>query len=618
MHLIRTLFHAGQTALRATLVTSRKAAVSLLFAAALIPMLMLVGVAVDYGMYSEAASELDMAADAAAMHAARVASQLLQQNDPACQTKGVQAGQAWFASQIGRLPQAKKINPPVLTVSCLANRTSVTATASYSGIIIAHFGNLFPNHWPNWPNWNIAGAATAVISNPSYVEVLMLLDNSSSMMIASSQNDIAKMQELTPCSAQGAKEGQVMDYNYSWAYTPVGGTYTTNPPPSALSPQRPLANLTLQIPYGYGTFVFPALIGGAPTTVPEIVPPLSGSATGGSVVGRCDVNFTGPISECAYPGYILNPAVSVANGVSATTGQCLNNKGGPGSLILASGYAPPKGYTVTPAVNMPQAPCAFACHSDPGGNDYWGLAEGQNPKIQLRYDDLQTAAGNVITKMSQSQSVNLLSVGVYQFNAPLTANAQPTGMNQVYPAAAAGAPFAATEAGPVTAQAQTLTQNVLPPVTGDQPDTNFENAMALLGGFVAPSGAGNYPAAPRKNLFIVTDGMDDYYTNPSAQTGRTQGPINPAACAQLKAEGFTIYVLYTQYYPLANPYYLNNDKTTVEGPSPVVGQTNIEYAMSQCASSRDKFYEADDGDSIDKALQAMLAAALGSAGRLQN
>ncbi len=579
-------------------------------------MLIMVGLAVDYGMYSEAQAQFDMAADAAAMHAARTAAQLLQQNDPACETKGVLAGQRWFASQLGILPQAKKIDPPIITVACSPSNTSATATVSYSGIIIAHFGNLIPTHWPNWPNWNIAGTATAVISNPSYVEVLMLLDNSSSMMIAATEDDIARMEQLTPCSAQSLKMGQNLDQNYSWAYTPVSGAYTTNPPQSALSSTRTQNNPSLYLPYGYGTFVYPSSKDGSPQTQQEAVPQPSGSAAGGSVAGQCDMRFTGPASECAFPGYILNPAISAANGVSSKTGQCLNGQGGPGSIIYASGYSPPSTFSVTALTKMPQAPCAFACHNDAGGNDYWGLAKSQN--VQLRYDVLQTAAGNVITSMITAEGASRLSVGVYQFNAPLTANAQPAGINQVYPAAASSGSFAASEAGPVTVEAQTLTKNVLPPVTIDVPDTNFENAMTLLGGFVAPSGAGNYPAAPKKNLFIVTDGMDDYFLNPTSQSGRTQSVIDPAACDHLKAAGFTIYVLYTKYYPLANPFYLGGDINIVEGASPDPKLTNIEYAMSKCATSADNFYEADDGDSINTALQTMLAAALGSAGRLQN
>jgi Flp pilus assembly protein TadG len=608
MHLIKRL--------SARLAASRKAAVSLVFATAVIPLLMMVGLALDYGLYSEAQSQLDMAADAAAMHAARISAQLLQQNDPACETKGATAGQRWFASQLGLMPQAKQINPPIITVTCSQANTSVTAKVDYSGIIIANFGTLIPTHWPSWPNWNIGGTATAVISNPTYIEVLMLLDNSSSMMIAATQADIVAMQQLTPCSAQSAKMGQNFDQNYSWAYTLYNGVYETNPPNSAFSPVSPKFNAGLRIPYGFGTFVYPDSTDGTPKSVRERIPKLVTSPTSNAIVGRCDDRFTGPADECAPPGYILNPAISAANGVSATTGKCLNGKGGDGFVV----YAPnlPAGYTVPKEKNMPQAPCAFACHNNKGDDDYYGLAKANH--VQLRYDFLQSAAKNVIKTMSGSPTASRLSVGVYQFNAPLTADAQPSGISQVYPPAASSGSFAETEAGPATDEAENLTKNVDPPVTQDQPDTNFENAMTLLGNFVTPSGAGNYPAAPKKNLFIVTDGLDDYYTDPAARSGsRTQGPINPAACDKLKNEGFTIYVLYTPYFPLANPFYLGSDRLIVEGASPVPGYTNITYAMSECASNGD-FYSADPSDknSIDEALQTMLAAALGSAGRLKD
>ena len=47
----------------------------------------------------------------------------------------------------------------------------------------------------------IAGNASAVISN-SYVEVLMLLDNSSSMAIAATTADIIKLEQATMCGVR--------------------------------------------------------------------------------------------------------------------------------------------------------------------------------------------------------------------------------------------------------------------------------------------------------------------------------------------------------------------------------------------------------------------------------
>ena len=45
---------------------------------------------------------------------------------------------------------------------------------------------------------------------------------------------------------------------------------------------------------------------------------------------------------------------------------------------------------------LAQAPCAFACHSSSSSNDFYGLAKGMNPPIQLRLDVVQGAAASVI------------------------------------------------------------------------------------------------------------------------------------------------------------------------------------------------------------------------------
>jgi Flp pilus assembly protein TadG len=585
----------------AMLRSSRKAAVSLLFATALIPLLMMVGLAVDYGMYSQAEAQLDMAADAAAIHAARIAAQLLQQNDPAFLGKGELAGHAWFLAQLGNLAQAQQSTPSVtVQVSVASGTSAVTAKVNYTDIITAHFGKLFPNTWPHWPNWGIAGNATAVISNASYVEVVMLLDNSSSMLIGASAKDISKIERLTPCSAQSGHEGQGIDEDYSWAYSaqkdgkwlwkPLSSTYSTTP----------AQNSSITLPYGFGSFIYP----GSATPVQDVIPTKKR-------VGNCDERYTGA-SECIYPGAIP--------GVDPTTGACANNGGGAGSVAnyATNSYVdPPAGFT--PLQNTPQAPCAFACHNDTTGtgNDYWGLVQ-QHPDIDTRYSVLHAAAGRIISLMTKAPSPSQLSVGVYQFTEAGLQSATDQGVSQVYPTTG-------KEAGPVTGDGTTdpatVTATIQPPITDDRPDTNFENAMSVMDKTVTKAGTGTTASSPKKDLFIVTDGMDDYYVDNDINGQRVQRPISPAACTTLKNQGVKIYVLYTTYYPLPNPYYLDHDKQWTEAPA---GETSpIEAAMNSCSSNdpndpQNYFYEASDKGSINTALDAMLAAALGSAARLSD
>jgi len=601
---------------RKNLRLARRGAVSLIFATALIPMLMLIGLAIDYGIYNEAESQLDMAADAAAIHAARIASELLQRKvaEQTAIKDGEKAGQEWFLAQLGILPQAdKKLTPdriPQITVSCNSACKSVSATVNYTGLITTHFSGLFPHVGQYWPDWGIGGTATAVISVPSYVEVLMLLDNSSSMLIAGDANSIQLMDALTPCSAQGANEKQPFDYNYSWVYAP--GATQTNPPGSAYSTNYPAPGAnppTINLPYGYGTFIYPKGTGNTkvPTPYQEVVPPTQ-------LVGHCDSRFTGGQYgiSCTYPGTILQNSVYPAG--SPKAGQCIgNNLGGPGSIVPYTGM-PVTGFT--PIQNMPQAPCAFACHTDPNNNDYYGIYLNNQNTITLRLDYVRNAAEQVATTMASNQDASQLSIVVYDFNAPIVSqNGNPAliGFNKIYPDPKTTPKEATYDLANAYNAIKTLYQ---PPLTPDQGDTDLPLALTDMAAAIAPTdGSGTTTANPEKNLFIVTDGLADYYKNGV----RIQETIDVAQCQAIKNLGVKIYVLYTLYLPLPNPFYLTYDQHLVE---PVNANPPIQAALRACASTPPPnsniqyFYEADNSQEIGTALTNMLASALGSPGRI--
>ena len=595
------------------ILSARKAAVSLIFATVLIPMLMIVGLAIDYGLYNEARSQLEMAADASVLQAARIGAQLLQQSNTQAQArqKAIYAGQQWFLSQLGTVPQAySKSFSPTVAVTITTNQ--VTATINYNGVITAHFGSLFPGHWLAYPNWNIGGTATAVVSIPSYVEVMMLLDNSSSMLIAAYPDGITAMDNLTPCSKQAINnDGQSFDYNYSWAYTPVGNTYQTNPPASAYSTTRaPNAYIapgakatTIMLPYGYGTFIYPSTTG-ATITHQELPPPVS-------PVGQCDARFTGATDgiPCNYPG--PGTVANVAAPTSTTAGLCTNGGGNAGSLVNYQNTPTPAGQKGV--ANTPQAPCAFACHTDAGGNDYYGLARANN--VTLRFDVVQSAAEQVIQAInSPSNPAGQIAMGIFDFNAPMASqNGNPAlvGFTDDYPGNNVEASYNLTNASDALAKLQS-------PITPDQADSDIPGALAALTAIIRKtSGTGATKTNAKKNLFIVTDGMADYYAACGSAMCRVQGPIDPvASCKPIKDLGITIYVLYTLYQPLPNPFYLGSDAQYAE--SATGGEPPIRAALRQCASSTADFYEADQTNQIQPALLAMLASALGSPDRLEN
>lgn len=525
----------------------RRGAVAMIFALSVVPLAMAVGLASDYSVYVKVQSQLNLAADTAAMQAVRVASEVngsrMSPSDfqAAVQTAGQQAGRQWFRAQMGNLVNGSVPRGDiVVNVTYNPMGSRFTSNVSYTGTVPTNFGGLF-----GVANFGVAGASTAVISN-AYVEVLMLLDNSSSMLIPSTAADINRLQQATPCSTVGIDGGHQMNDWYSWDYT-----YTTG-------------------------FAYPELNSNNYTAPPAGPPPVSPPD------GICDAKYTGPSSSCTYAPVM--PNVSNAN-----PWYCANNGG---LKVTANNQT----------YYLAQAPCAFACHSSSGNNDFYGLAKGMNPPIQLRLDVVQSAAAGVITTLQAKEvEANQFSVGVYAFSNNLSA---------VWPSSG--------EATTDLATAQSRTAGMVTPVTppGPNGNTDFPTSIQALNQNVSNAGDGTTPGGPLKNLFIVTDGVNDSTTlsNVSTMTAST----NEQLCSLFWAKGFNVYVLYTPYLPLPNQKY---QRYVMQYTEPTAGSPSVAAnvaALQACARYPSHFYMASDPAAINAAMQTMLAAALNSPGRVSN
>lgn len=540
--------------------TDRRGAVAVIFAVSVVPMAMVVGLATDYSFYVQVQSQLNLAADTAAMQAVRVASEVSSTNSDgstmttaqyqaAVQTAGAQAGQQWFQAQMGSLTNGSVPASNILiNVNYNPTGSRYTSTVTYTGTVPTHFGALFRVN-----NFNVAGAANAVISN-SFVEVMMLLDNSSSMLIPSTSADIQRMEAATPCATIGVDNIHTMD----GAYTQDGTNYGY------------YLGFT---PDFWSNWVFSSGIGynASNNTSPNSPPPVS------TVNGNCNASYTGDPAACSYPPSAQN--VSTANPWYCT------NKGG---------YAYKGQYYA-------QAPCAFACHSSSSNNDFFGLSRSMSPAIQLRLDVVQSAVANVIQTLSDKNQPNQFSVGVYAFN---------SGLSTVWPTSG--------EATTDLAKALSKTQAMTPPVTasGTSANTDFATSMKSLNNNVAAAGDGSMPTTPLKDLFIITDGVNDV---PSSGALGTIGPMTSATseqtCSLFWAKGFNVYVLYTPYLPLPAGFYTQKVMPYVESTS---SSTSTVAALQACARYPSHFYVASDPSAINTAMQTMLAAALNSPGRVSN
>ncbi|HVB89953.1 MAG TPA: VWA domain-containing protein [Beijerinckiaceae bacterium] len=169
--------------LRRPFVRDGRGQVAIIFALSLLPMLILIGLGVDYGRALKLQTELDGAADAAALSAVS--------NSTSRFTLPTQASiQKYFDGAAGSLPTGA-----TYTVSSSA-KTSVTSlfvTVNYTATLPTTFGGLV-----GVPTITIKGTSSSAGQLPTYVNFYLLLDNSPSMGIGATSADIQNLEALTP------------------------------------------------------------------------------------------------------------------------------------------------------------------------------------------------------------------------------------------------------------------------------------------------------------------------------------------------------------------------------------------------------------------------------------
>ena len=502
----------------------RRAAVALIFSLMLMPLLLVVALAIDFGFYVQAKAQLNLAADAAAMQAVRSAVIMYQggSSTAGAITAGQRAGRQWFAAQVGTIGTATVV-PNSLSVGLTYDPTNngFSATVSYAASVATRVGSFMT------PAWNVANTANAQ-SGYNHLEIVMMLDNSSSMQIGATYSDQQHLMQLTACGNWTEPYSHYQCGTANGTYAAMGGQIAC----------------PLPAPAGYPFSRFPIIPLGSDAQNPQ---------------------------SCAgiTPTFPNNPNI-----------------------------------TMSATMNMP---CMFACHSDTSkpagtGNDYYGIARstiGSANPITLRFDLLKIATNQVLNMMATTYLVSQsLSVGIFTFN---------TMLNRVYPASGeAGADFPAAMAAvgsPPTQPNQ--------PDTGIQPEslysqfsnTNFAGAMDTLAQTVTASGNGAAAATPRKVLFLVTDGFQDYNSHADF------GAFNVAKCTVFKNMGYQIYVIYTPAYPLMWTSWYD------WAGAPVTSGA-VEQALRDCSSGTSFYIQASDGPGLNAAMRTFLLSALNAPSRL--
>jgi hypothetical protein len=182
----------------------RRANVALTFALMTIPLVFVVGMALDYGAASALRSKLNEAADAAAL--AGVSATVMQSGGG--DAAAITAATNMFNAQINpdrsptgiSLPRLSMDSPVQVTVGHGALGMSVTVNYS------AHSQNIFGNIL-QMKNIGLGGSSTASAATPPNIDFYLLLDTSPSMAIPSTTAGLTNMVSLTSQQTRSGGQG---------------------------------------------------------------------------------------------------------------------------------------------------------------------------------------------------------------------------------------------------------------------------------------------------------------------------------------------------------------------------------------------------------------------------
>jgi hypothetical protein len=535
---------------------ARRASVGLMFALGAIPIIGLVGIAVDYGIWNETNAELSVAANVAALSAVKIAANAQLATDPNASTEGQQAGQQWFLAEVGTFANAgpEGLLQPAVTVTMTMGPT-VSAQVAYSGKVPSVFGGIF-----GVAKYPISGQATAAEATAPYLDVEMLADNSSSMDIGATPADMAQLQQLSACDPS----------NVNWTNGPNAGTQSS---------QNPYKNYAYT---GYGGRSYDG-----PLTYPVVL-------TGGTQ-GNIQL-----IESLYLPGGTL----PVCKGFSAVKQ--------PNSTYASAG--PPCEF----ACHWDSSHnSGYAADLYGAARKTLGTSKPITLRFDLVKNALYAA---LTAMQADDQTIHNLRAGVFTFNNQINqiypasgeaADDWSTALTDVglpptqpYQEETGIIPVVAQVAGnnsdtEVVESLNSLRTSYLTANSGDGTKATTPRKVLFLvtDGFVD----------------------DPIYNSTPPNYGRYPFPTNPSPCDQFKNAGYTVYVVFTPYYAIQHQVYLSFDwSAIIYGPNGGGPNGNawtdspgtLADGLEQCASSKSDYISATDGPSLQAALQTFLKAAL--------
>jgi Flp pilus assembly protein TadG len=250
--------------------------------------------------------------------------------------------------------------------------------------------------------------------------------------------------------------------------------------------------------------------------------------------------------------------------------------------------------------------CFLGCHinSFPGSDT---VASYRAAGATLRIDVVKSAVVGSLASLRNSTGAGTVRVALYTFNNTLT-QVFPLSSNISAAISAANAIDLATDGG----------------------GTNMTHSLNSLNALLPIPGSGKNAAAPKGAVLLFTDGVQDHeqfhtatgWTNdpnwvpytPSVFNQWDYQPIDPGACAPIKAKGYSMLVLNAQYVITSTDLAEQSRYGDIQNVVLPAVAPNVEA----CSSGTGYFYSANSPTEITSAVTSMFSSATNSVARLTN
>jgi Flp pilus assembly protein TadG len=160
----------------------------------LLPLVGFSSLAIDHWSVASAKSEIENAADAAALGAINRAAAVMRATGDrrAAIREGQDAGQDQFKGNVGKIANTTTQTPKIIVE---INGLEVSSKVEWSSNVKTTFGSLF-----NWRQQQLASYSASSLTMQAYVQIHVLVDNSSSMGIGATQEEQRKLFDLNKCA----------------------------------------------------------------------------------------------------------------------------------------------------------------------------------------------------------------------------------------------------------------------------------------------------------------------------------------------------------------------------------------------------------------------------------